>query len=589
MAASICEDGQPGQNHRSETDAKDSKGSRKPKFHEFYGVEGIEDPEDYRENGLHPVDILDILDGRFEVVHKLGSGGIATVWLCYEEARSRWKAIKINAALHSSPDSAELKISKIFEEQGVAHQQLEENHIITVEETFWIEGPNGKHLCSVLPVVGPSLQHWREMAIELDAATINKVCHEITEGLHFLHNHGICHGEFRPQNILMRLVDGGLDHLDPDDLFSRISLHDRHKVETLSGEKCPNAPRYVVEPLNWYELKDLLTDSVSIVDFGEAFEATSPPDFLGIPGTYASPEVAYGGEPFGKAVDIWSLAVTILELRTGRELGNDSNSPLNRMEIFAGPMPHPYRTAAAEEIYQNQLYEYDRYGPDEMEKPQPPIEDMLNGPLSLTELEWRASGGEGESKVSFGGGIEELLRGECWEQVFIPEEEKVEGEEATVKMVPCHIPEHEVVMLTGLLSGMMKYKPRERPSTSDILSHPWFNIALRNENPDTPEPVEALQGFTREGVSPRSEEVDTSKSKKNIHDDVTATTESHWSRRLSSSLQSQMFIRLSLLMPIVASLVLLWYIRLCSERVSIGKIEVFNVVVAPVPHSSGSN
>lgn len=38
----------------------------------------------YRPGGFHPVHLGDLLDGRFEVVHKLGHGGHATVWLCQE-------------------------------------------------------------------------------------------------------------------------------------------------------------------------------------------------------------------------------------------------------------------------------------------------------------------------------------------------------------------------------------------------------------------------------------------------------------------------------------------------------------------------
>ncbi|KAI0970159.1 kinase-like domain-containing protein [Xylaria arbuscula] len=410
-------------------------------------MEDIEDLEDYRENGLHPVDILDILDGRFEVCHKLGSGGIATVWLCYETAQKRWRAIKINAASQSSATSAELKIARLFEEQDVTIQELELNHIVVPEETFWVEGPNGRHLCSVLPVLGPSLPHWREMSVGLDATRIKNVCYEITEGLHFIHEHGICHGDFRPQNILMRLADGGLDHLDPDDLFGIISLHRRHKVCTLNGERSSSAPRWVVEPLRWFELKDLILASIAIVDFGEAFEVTSPPSFLGIPGTYASPEVAYGGASWGKEIDVWSLALTIMETRTGDQLGNSLNDPINRMEGFAGPIPPPYRSIAAEEMYRNQIRDFEAYGQEEETKPQP-------------------------------------LSRELWESVYVPVEENVDGEQGAIKMVPYRIPEHELRILADLLRRMLKYKPSDRLKVSSVLEHTWFKGVPESEHFD---------------------------------------------------------------------------------------------------------
>ncbi|KAI0903385.1 kinase-like protein [Ustulina deusta] len=450
-----------------------------------YGIEGLEDLEDYRKNGLHPVNILDILDGRFEVCHKLGSGGIATVWLCYDAARKRWRAIKINAASHSSANSAELRITRLFEKQAVTTQQLEMNHIVVAEETFWIEGPNGKHLCSVLPVLGPSLPQWRHMFVGLNAARINNVCYEITEGLHFLHEHGICHGDFRPQNVLMRLVDGGLDHLDPDDLFGLISLPRQHEVLTLNGEHRPNAPKWVVEPLRWFELKDLVLDNVAIVDFGEAFEITSPPSSLGIPDSYASPEVAYGGAPLGKESDVWSLALTLMEVRTGIQLGDSLNSPLNRMERFAGPIPPPYRSIAAEELYQRQLLEFDADSHEEMAKLQPLSEKMLKSTLSLTELVGVWSQAEGELNSLSPNGIEDELGRELWEIVLVPEEENIGGEKGAIRMRPYRIPKREVTILADLLPRMLKYQPSDRLSISSVLEHPWFRTRLEDEKSAT--------------------------------------------------------------------------------------------------------
>lgn len=55
------------------------------------------------EGGFHPVHLGDILDHRFEVVHKLGYGGFGLVWLCQELQNNRWRAVKILAAEYS-PD-----------------------------------------------------------------------------------------------------------------------------------------------------------------------------------------------------------------------------------------------------------------------------------------------------------------------------------------------------------------------------------------------------------------------------------------------------------------------------------------------------
>ncbi|EMR64676.1 putative sfrs protein kinase 3 protein [Eutypa lata UCREL1] len=92
--------------------------------------EEIENLEDYEPGGYHPIDLCDVLDGRFEVIYKLGFGGIAMVWLCYEFDAERWRAVKINAASHSSENCAELKILQTMRENNVTPEQLEAMHIV---------------------------------------------------------------------------------------------------------------------------------------------------------------------------------------------------------------------------------------------------------------------------------------------------------------------------------------------------------------------------------------------------------------------------------------------------------------------------
>ncbi|KAI1747568.1 kinase-like protein [Xylaria castorea] len=438
-------------------------------YRQSHDIGNIEDVEDYRPGGLHPIDMFDmLLDGRFEVCHKLGSGGIATVWLCYEKAVRKWKAIKINVADRSYDDSPELKVAKVLERSSDTSHLLENNHIAMPLETFWIEGPNGRHLCTVLPVLGPRLSDWRHMSLGTDAARINSVCYQLTKGLDFLHSHEICHGDFRPQNILMQLKGNGLDDLEPEQLFDLLHYPARDEVLTLEGKRSPHAPKWAVEPLWWSELREYISDNVALVDFGEAFEESQPPKSLGIPRVYAAPEVIYGGVPAGIGSDIWSLAYTIIETRTGMPLEPSVWGPLSRMERFAGPIPPPYRRAAAEKLYQDEMRMSGKG--TEIEKPVPPSEMAEADCESLKSLTGETTDESCVRELELEMGIE------LWEQVRMPDEEKEDGSGRRWKVVHYHLPADEVTSLADLLSKMFRYQPSQRIRAGIALKHPWFKV-----------------------------------------------------------------------------------------------------------------
>jgi hypothetical protein len=71
---------------------------------------------DYKLNGHHPVHLGDIYsnNGRYRVIHKLGSGGFAIVWL-YRDTKAKgatkYIALKILMAEISSDDCPELQVN----------------------------------------------------------------------------------------------------------------------------------------------------------------------------------------------------------------------------------------------------------------------------------------------------------------------------------------------------------------------------------------------------------------------------------------------------------------------------------------------
>ena len=151
-----------------------------------------EDLERYAPGGFHPVSLGDVYDERYRVVHKLGAGGFSTVWLARDDTEQRWVSLKIVVADHS----------EAFETKHVATQQAalrcgsQANSKLAVEyRRFTIDGPNGRHLCLVLPVLGPSasqLSCYLESRITPRLA--RKAAYQAAQALANLHAQGLCHG-----------------------------------------------------------------------------------------------------------------------------------------------------------------------------------------------------------------------------------------------------------------------------------------------------------------------------------------------------------------------------------------------------------
>lgn len=171
----------------------------------------VEDADRYRPGGFHPVIIGDALgpEGRYTVFHKLGFGGYGTVWFCRDTVLEKWKAIKLLAASESGPDNNDLKVMRMF--NGVSRDELEHHRVCLPDSHFYEVGPNGKHLCLVLPVLAePIIEAWSEFGGD-EPDMLKQLCAQMCEAMQFLHKHDICHGDFRsrlafPSNTPLRSV-----------------------------------------------------------------------------------------------------------------------------------------------------------------------------------------------------------------------------------------------------------------------------------------------------------------------------------------------------------------------------------------------
>lgn len=149
-----------------------------------------EEFEWYRKGGFHPVHLGDLFDdGRYRIVHKLGSGGFSTVWLAFDNSLSTWVALKIVVA----------RRSRVVEEKALICDRItsgwDDCRLVTYTRYFHINGPNGRHLCLVLPLLGPSCYSLsRYLKTRIRPWLAHLVASEAAKAVADLHARGLCHG-----------------------------------------------------------------------------------------------------------------------------------------------------------------------------------------------------------------------------------------------------------------------------------------------------------------------------------------------------------------------------------------------------------
>ncbi|KAI1198338.1 kinase-like protein [Nemania serpens] len=435
-------------------------------------LDDIEDIDLYNEGGHHPVNLGDVLNDRYEVVHKLGIGGFGLVWLCRDTMENRWRAIKIMAAEQSKDCNEERIYSHLLKQSS--SKNLRKEHLALPSEQFWIDGPNGRHYCLALPVLGPTVADWlyvvrKNSNPEQLLNYVLSACRQIAQGVHTLHKLGVCHGDLKPSNVMMELK--GLDDLDKAQILELLGEPETFEITTESGKPpAPRAPECVVlAPYKrWW--KKSATSSVSIIDFGASFLTTQPPELGFMSTAYAAPEVLWQTQfQPGPCSDIWSLAATFFEILTmlGMFSGEDLGSAIKSFEYFLGGIPDPYRS-----IYHSQwCAATGRPAPERKPQKADQVQSIDESKWEKFPMAWDYETLVDSRRLrmkgsNYGDPLEAALGREssiCWKGVT-DEEPKT-----TIKYA---YPRKDVVRLADLLRKMLRYDLAKRITAEEVINHP---------------------------------------------------------------------------------------------------------------------
>ncbi|MCR4901917.1 MAG: Stk1 family PASTA domain-containing Ser/Thr kinase [Butyrivibrio sp.] len=200
-----------------------------------------------------------VIGDRYEVLEKIGTGGMSDVYKAKDHKLNRYVAVKILKQEFSENDNF---VSK-FRVEAQAAAGLMHPNIVNVYD---VGDENGIYYIVMELVEGITLKKYIEKKSRLTVKEAVSIAIQVAMGLEAAHNNNIIHRDIKPQNII------------------------------ISKE-----------------------GKVKVTDFGIAKAATSNTITSNVMGSvhYTSPEQARGGYSDAKS-DIYSLGITLYEMLTGR-------------------------------------------------------------------------------------------------------------------------------------------------------------------------------------------------------------------------------------------------------------------------------
>ncbi|EGE83166.2 CMGC/SRPK protein kinase [Blastomyces dermatitidis ATCC 18188] len=305
------------------------------KMRRFERIHDVVEPvEEYRQGGYHPVHLHDIFNQRYEVIGKLAFGQFSTVWLTHDQLLQRHVALKILKA-DASRNNKELAMLLKLSALGLDHPG--KGHVIELLDYFEHDGPNGTHLCLVLPAMISDGEITSVSGRPHHAAYVRAISKQVLLGLDFLHQLGIIHCDLQPANVMFSIVGAahGEAFLQPPE-FSPVRWLEGVKVDD-------SAPEYLMATQRRRGELDDADFTTILVKIGDLGGGMMHPLFISdpklvqdschylalwsrqrdqrpvTPTALRAPELIHRNT-WDASIDIWALGCLIFELATNEPL-----------------------------------------------------------------------------------------------------------------------------------------------------------------------------------------------------------------------------------------------------------------------------
>ncbi|XPT00654.1 Non-specific serine/threonine protein kinase [Ascochyta lentis] len=273
----------------------------------------------YHKGGYHPVHLGDLLKhGRYKILHKLGWGGYSTVWAARDLREQTYVAVKISVA-EPTRQNHEFTVLRAI---AAAHSdEPGRGYLMTMQDYFQLDGPNGTHDCLVIEFLGPSVADVLDAhsSIErLPGIVAKTIAKQILLGLNYLHEQEIGHADLHIRNIAFTVPS--LHSLREEELLQKLGIPETRPVQRKDRNPLElGMPQYLVKPASYPADVNAPFTSIKIVDFGQSFLKDNTPDKFSIPLAVRAPEVIFK-DKVDYRMDLWSMGCTLFELIVGQPL-----------------------------------------------------------------------------------------------------------------------------------------------------------------------------------------------------------------------------------------------------------------------------
>ncbi|PAK87476.1 Stk1 family PASTA domain-containing Ser/Thr kinase [Lentilactobacillus parakefiri] len=161
-----------------------------------------------------------VLNGRYEIIGRLGEGGMADVYLAEDLILKRKVAVKLlRLDFRDNP-----KAKKRFQHEAMAATQLDNPHIVGIYDVDEVEGM--QYLVMEF-VDGEDLKKYIKDNFPIPYAEVVNIMEQICSAVSEAHRHNIIHRDLKPQNILVdkngyiKITDFGISRAGTEDTMTQ--------------------------------------------------------------------------------------------------------------------------------------------------------------------------------------------------------------------------------------------------------------------------------------------------------------------------------------------------------------------------------